>query len=62
MIATKLGTKKLGYETKNEFGVVVCPGHPSNGTTLIHFPGKGTRFVSPRFHLRAINLGAKPQM
>ena len=42
VIATKLGTKKLGYETKNEFGVVVCPGHPSNGTTLIHFPGKGT--------------------
>ena len=62
VICTKMGKLKAGCETKNEFAVVVCPGHPSNGTSLVHFPGCGTRYVSPRFDLRAINLGARPQM
>jgi len=33
-----------------------------NGTSLVHFPSKTTRRVSPRFHLRPIDLGAQRQM
>lgn len=62
VICTKLGKKVAGFDTKNEFGVVVCSGHPGNGTSMIHFPSRGTRVVSPRFDIREISLGNKPQM
>ena len=62
VICHKLGLSIAGCEPKNEFGVVVCPGHASNGTSMIHFPSAGTRLVSPRFDVREIRLGNKPQM
>jgi len=62
VISTKMGKLTAGCDTKNEFGVVVCPGHPGNGTSLIHFPSAGTRLVSPRYDVREINLGNRPRM
>ena len=62
VICHKLGKSIAAIETKNEFGVVVCPGHPGNGTSMIHFPSAGTRFVSPRYDVREINLGNRPRM
>jgi hypothetical protein len=62
VICTKLGNSISGFGPKNEFGVVVCPGHLGNGTSLIHFLSAGTRLISPRFDVREIRLGNKPQM
>ena len=62
VISTKLGKRQLNLDPKNEFGVVVCDGSPLNGTSLVHFPSMGTKRVSPRYHLRPINLGAQRQL
>ena len=62
VISTRIGQKHHGLAPKNEFGIVVSPGHPGNGTSMIYFPDRGTRYVSPRYDVRPINLGSKPQM
>ena len=63
VIATKTGIKeKAPGMTRNEFGVVVGRGHPSNGSVLVYFPARGTQYLGLRYHLRPINLGSKKQM
>jgi hypothetical protein len=57
VISTRIGQKHHGLVSKNEFGIVVSPGHPSNGTSMIYFSDRGTRYVSSRYDMRPTNLG-----
>ena len=63
VIATKTGAKvKAPGVTRNELGVVVGRGHPSNGSVLVYFPARGTQYLGLRYHLRPLNLGSKKQL
>ena len=63
VIATKTGARdRAPGTTRNELGIVVGRGHPSNGSVLVYFPARGTQFLGLRYHLRPINLGSKKQM
>ena len=65
VIATRVApapAPKLPETTRNEFGVCVGPGHPSNNSVLVYFPSRGTNYVSIRFNVRVIKLGSKRQM
>ena len=63
VVATRVGVReKVPGVTRNEFGVVVGRGHPSNGSVLVYFPARGTQYLGLRYHLRPINLGSKKQM
>ena len=60
VICTRTGQKTKDSGTpRNEFGVVVMPGHTSNDSVFVYFPERGRKFTSPRFNVRPINLGAK---
>ena len=62
-ICTRTGQKvKESGTPRNEFGVVVMPGHSNNDSVFVYFPERGRKFISPRFHVRPINLRAKQQM
>ena len=65
VIATRVApapAPKLPETTRNEFGVCVGLGHPSNNSVLVYFPSRGTNYVSIRFNVRVIKLGSKRQM
>ena len=63
VICTRVGKRENGHETtRNELGVVVCSGNTANGSEMIYFPERGTRLVTPRYHVRPINLGSHKQM
>ena len=63
VICTRTGQKTKDSGTpRNEFGVVVMPGHSHNDSVFVYFPERGKKFISPRFHVRPISLGAKAQM
>ena len=63
VICTRVGKRENDHETtRTELGVVVCSGNTANGSEMIYFPERGTRLVTPRYHVRPINLGSHKQM
>lgn len=63
VICKKTGpVSKSPGTTRNEFGVVVLPGHHLNGSVMVYFPARGEQYLSLRYHLRPIQLSVKKQM
>jgi len=63
VICSKTGNKDNNHHiSKNEFGVVVGPGHPDKGTSLVYLPEHGHFYIAPRYKPHAINLGTKSRL
>ena len=64
VISTRMNPKEHGIgDTRNEFGVVVCPGDPFNGSDLVYLPERGKHnVVVQRYNLRDLELGSKEQL